>query len=340
MLKRALASGLVLLAVAAAPATADTLLAPTPLILKDGRISQVTIHTLAFPLNQSRLTAEEQGRLSALAASVATDCFLTAQSVGHVARQEATGQPADAHSLARARADEVQRALVNVGLPVDAIASVWDWQFLVDAPRGTLWVFALAEGEDCTGTPLHPELVAAATAPQAQAAPATGPAVPTETAEATPDAPPPPAPEVETTAAPESAPDAMAPPAAKPATVTAAADRPAAEPPQAARTAIVFDSNSSFFPNDAEAKLRALLSAIPAGSQATVQIDTSVGRGDVRGASSTEQAAAYNRWLATRRADRVREWLDTNGGGRSFTFRNTFVQDESRQVEVTADPAG
>lgn len=332
MFKPAIAtvSGLALLAFSAATASAETLLPPTPLILKDGRISQVTIHTLAFPLNQSTLGPQEQDRLDALAASVATDCFLTAQSVGHASREESTAQPADAHRLARARADEVQRALVDVGLPVDAIASVWDWQFLVDAPRSTLWVFALAEGEDCTGAPLRADQVASAeltpsesdapaTAPAAMPAAATAPAEPAESA-----------PPTETAAA-------SPPPTTAPVPTPARSD---SEAMGSATTAVVFESNSSFFSDDAEEKLRAFLAEIPNGQDVRILLGSSIGRGDVRGASSEEQAVAYNRWLATRRADRIREWLDANGGDRTFTFQTAFVPDDARQVAVTAEPAG
>lgn len=142
----------------------ETLLPPTPLVLKDGRIANVSIHVLPFDRGDGELTGEAAAGLARLTAQIATDCFLTAQVIGHVSSREvADNETLAAHRLARSRADAVQSSLIGGGLPAKSIASVWDWQFLVREPRATLWVFRLIQGEDCEGLPLDgeaPQLVA------------------------------------------------------------------------------------------------------------------------------------------------------------------------------------
>ena len=148
-------SAIALLTAATAAAAEATLLGRTPLVLKDGRIAHVTVHTVAFPLGRDEPDEPASAGLAALVEELATDCFLTAQAVGHV--EPGPGSDGDtlaAHRLARARADRVQAALVQRGLPQNSIASVWDWQFAVREPRVTLWVFRLAEGDDCDATPI------------------------------------------------------------------------------------------------------------------------------------------------------------------------------------------
>jgi hypothetical protein len=172
------ASGLTAgLSLAAAAQTAgEALLAPTPLILKDGRIANVSVHVVGFPQGQSALSSATAQDLSLLTGEAATDCFLTAQVIGHVGSSEVAGNDSlNAHRLARARADAVQASLIAGGLPAKAIASVWDWQFMVREARATLWVFRLTPGEDCEGAPLDsaaPALVARA---EARPAPSPGP---------------------------------------------------------------------------------------------------------------------------------------------------------------------
>jgi flagellar motor protein MotB len=150
-----LTAGLSLGAVAETTAAGDSLLSPTPLILKDGRIANVSVHVVAFGQGGSALDAALAHQLSVLTDEVATDCFLTAQVIGHVGSSEVAGNDTlNAHRLARARADAVQASLIAGGLPAKAIASVWDWQFMVREARATLWVFRLTPGEDCEGAPL------------------------------------------------------------------------------------------------------------------------------------------------------------------------------------------
>jgi outer membrane protein OmpA-like peptidoglycan-associated protein len=161
-----IAAGLGLLALAALerPVQArqpEPLLQPTPLVLKDGRIASVSIHVVPFAPGRADLGGEAAARVAELTRVVSTDCFLTAQVIGHIDSSEvAQDDTLTAHRLARSRADAVQASLIGGGLPAKAIASVWDWQFMVRAPRATLWIFQLTVGEDCEGRPLEGALVA------------------------------------------------------------------------------------------------------------------------------------------------------------------------------------
>jgi hypothetical protein len=119
-------------------------------------MAYVSVRTVPFERGAEALAPAVAEVVASLAAGLATDCFLTAQAIGHV-EPGATGEGDDtlaAHRLARARADHVQRLLGEKGLPASAVASVWDYQFLVREARVTLWVFNLREGEDCQGEPL------------------------------------------------------------------------------------------------------------------------------------------------------------------------------------------
>ena len=126
-----------------------------PLVLKDGRIANVTVYTVPFATGSDSVDAATATSLEATFRPLATDCFLTAQAIGHVAPGVARdGDTLAAHRLARDRADGIQALLAGFGMPQPAVASVWDWQFLVQASQVTLWVFSLAVGDDCDGTPL------------------------------------------------------------------------------------------------------------------------------------------------------------------------------------------
>jgi hypothetical protein len=166
--------GLIALIAAERPLQArqtEPLLPPTLLVLKDGRIASVSIHTVPFASGRADLSAEAAARVADLTRAVATDCFLTAQVIGHIDSGEVSQDDTlSAHRLARSRADAVQASLIGGGLPAKAIASVWDWQFMVRAPRATLWIFQLTAGEDCEGQPLQGALVAQATPSRAQSA--------------------------------------------------------------------------------------------------------------------------------------------------------------------------
>ena len=128
---------------------------PLPMAIRDGRMAEVAVHAVPFAIGSQDLAAATESALDRIALGAATDCFVTAQAVGHVQ----PGTPGDggtlaAHRLARARAEAVKAALVRVGLPEGSVASVWDYQFSLREPRVTLWIFELPRGQACAGTPL------------------------------------------------------------------------------------------------------------------------------------------------------------------------------------------
>lgn len=379
------------------PAVAEeALLQATPLILKDGRIANVSVHVVSFPEGNAALDGTDAGQLQVLTEEVATDCFLTAQVIGHVGSAEVAGSDTlNAHRLARSRADAVQASLIAGGLPATSIASVWDWQFMVRQPRATLWVFRLTPGEDCEDVPLDgaaPALVAdaAAQAPTAANGKEAGSARPAEVA-ARPAGPSPartqapivtralPAASPSTSTAPVAAearppvgviaalpgrpePAAAAAPAkAEPSATEPAESRPAAamarvEPPagekqsspktspaaKEERLAIVFPNNSSYFPPGASQQLRGLLRDLPQSGAYEVVLQSSVsGSEKVVGAETADEAKRYNKWLAERRLERVRDWLDRNAGDHALTIRQDYrANDDSRQVVVEVHPTG
>ena len=430
-----LTAGLSFGAAAAAAAAGDSLLSPTPLILKDGRIANVSVHVVAFAEGGSALDLAIAQHLSSLTDEVATDCFLTAQVIGHVGSSEVAGNDTlNAHRLARARADAVQASLIAGGLPAKAIASVWDWQFMVREARATLWVFRLTPGEDCEGTPLDSAAGPLVAQSEPRAAPPQSPqgssvgtaAVAAEAAQ--PKAPalsaglaarpalaetaqPVPPPVAAVPAGPSPAParvpsitqalpavgrgEAQLPAraadaepaeagaaAARPAAAERAAARPtedkpveakpaqtrpaaevaaalpgpataaAAQPQPAQRQAaldvkeerlvIVFPTNSSYFPPGTGSQLRSLLRTLAQDRRYEVVLESSIsGSQKVVGAETVEEAAKYNQWLATRRLERVRDWLDQNAAGRGLEIKPEYhANDESRQVVVRIRPTG
>lgn len=138
----------------------------TPLVLKDGKIANVSVHRISFAVGAEALDEATASRLRALMEPFATDCFLTAQAIGHVAPGVTRdGDTLSAHRLARARADHIQAELAGLGMPQPAIASVWDWQFLVERSQVTLWIFSLNVGDDCEGAPLPSQPAASAEVP-------------------------------------------------------------------------------------------------------------------------------------------------------------------------------
>ncbi len=398
----ALLAGLGLRAPASAAAPDETLLQPTPLILKDGRIANVAVYVVRFSPGNARLDPTMTNQLNALTHQVATDCFLTAQVIGHVDLSEVAGNDTlNAHRLARSRADAVQASLIDGGLPAKAIASVWDWQFMVREARATLWVFRLTPGEDCEGTPLRPgasDLVAQAetNTPPAAAKPGTETAatpvvVRKAVAAATPEPSPertaratdsdrsapasatvaavparPAAPEVEVPRVTRSSPapsqdkpkaaDEAKPKAsnqvvaALPETAASAATEPkAASPAQPAMAddgdhpvVITFPTNSSYFPPGTETQLRSLFGELGNDRRYRVVLQTSVsGSHKVVGAETPEEAEKYNKWLADRRLDRVREWLGQNVKDTELVIEPEYLaNDDSRQIVVRLQPAG
>jgi enoyl-CoA hydratase/carnithine racemase len=131
---------------------------------------------------------------------------------------------------------------------------------------------------------------------------------------------------------------ARAEPAARPAAPAAQAATSA----EAERLAIVFPTNSSYFPPGAGEKLRRLLRALGQHGAYEIVLQSSIsGSQQVVGAESADEAMRYNKWLAERRLERVREWLDRNAAGRELSFRQDYrAGDESRQVVVEVRPTG
>ena len=355
------------LALPAAATSVDKVLTATPLVLKDGRIAEVAIHTIPFPDDAAAPASAIRRDLDAFTHSIATDCFLTAQVIGHVDKSEINGrETADIHRLARARADTIQASLVENGLPAASIASVWDWRFMVQQPRVTLWVFRLTAGEDCEDTPLvgnADQQVAAVAPAETPIAEATPKASPPET-EARAERPTPqdvtqqiiPAARPknrEVTAAlpavPPTQDDAVQPEKpTKPAKVAAAT--PAADIDGKGRIGmadsgaleIVFATNSSYFPEGAGDQLRAFIQTLDEDKSYVLRIQTSVDAGSgVSGTSSSDEAKRYNAWLAERRFKRVEAWLLKNGDGRKLTLEPSLIEnDASRMVRVVPNPLG
>jgi hypothetical protein len=220
-----------LLTAAASPSLADPLPPPliqdTPLVLKDGRMAYVTVRAVPFERGADTLSTSVAEGVAAAAAEIATDCFLTAQAIGHVEPgAQGEGDTLASHRLARARAERVQEALSLHGIPASAVASVWDWQFLVREPRVTLWIFRMRQGEDCQGVPL-PGSTSPAPAASPQIVQRTTPAEQEVAAEA-----PAPAPQEMAAVAPSAAPAPEPPTAERPTPLAASA------PPERAPAAV------------------------------------------------------------------------------------------------------
>lgn len=319
--------GLVLLATLAPPTTGlraqerkltSLVRDATPLVLKDGRIAKLSAHAVPFEVGADRLDEAVAGALARLARRAATDCFLTAQAIGHVV----PGTPGDgdtlaAHRIARARAEHVQALLIEKGLPASAIAAVWDWQFAVREPRVTLWLFRLPEGEGCEGKRLPAGTPVAAKPP-----------VPPEAREQP----------IPTLPAPVPPPEPPGPIAAlPPASLALISPEAGGEPVAAAE--IVFEQNSSFFPRGASRELQKLVEALPRGRAYEFEILAAVSADEAAAADpeqdDPERAARYHRWLAERRVGRVRAWIEQHAEIRELALRPGYLEgDPSRRVVV------
>lgn len=354
-----------------AAASLDKMLSSTPLVLKDGRIAEVAVHSIPFPDDATTLASPTKTTLDTFTQGIATDCFLTAQVIGHVDKSEISGrETADIHRLARARADAIQASLIENGLPASSIASVWDWRFMVQEPRATLWVFRLAAGDDCEDIPIGiqtndqvaeassttemPKQEARVAAKQADASSAIAdrviPAAKPRSSEVNTPIPAAPSKLVKT-----------------PSQETAAAIETESEPLHETQTAalsegqsqigsktdaaksrsdeaieIIFDTNSSFFPQGAGDQLRGFMKTLDKNKSYVLRIQTSVdGDAGVSGASSADEAQRYNAWLAERRFQRVEAWLLKNADGRSLTIEPSLVEnDGSRRVRIEPNPLG
>lgn len=369
LLRSAVLATILSSALPAAAAGIEERLAPTPLVLKDGRVARVSVHVIPFPIGRDRPDETMQAQLAQLVEALATDCFLTAQAVGHV--EPGPGSDGDtlvAHRLARARADRVQAALTGRGLPASSIASVWDWQFSVREPRVTLWAFRLAEGDDCDNRPIVKAPVVAAAPPEPPATTATPATEPVAAAEA----PVLPAPPVAETPAPnlpviggppagDAAPAvAEAPAEAVPAQAETAAAEPleplAAPEPEAAITgsaeadtppaaaadestmAITFDINSSYLPKGTSRELKALIAPMRGNRSYEIRLDGAVSSEHLR-QPAADNGLAYNRWIAERRMTRVADWLRQHVNGGAVDIKQGFVEnDDSRRVMIRVRP--
>lgn len=365
------AAGGALSGIAASP---GKMLEATPLVLKDGRIAEVTVHTIPFPGDAMAPSSDTRSALNTFTQSIATDCFLTAQVIGHVDKSEVSGrETADIHRLARARADTIQASLIENGLPPSSIASVWDWRFMVQQPRVTLWVFRLAAGDDCEDIPIGIEstdqvaeaptttnLAKQAAVSDVQQADASSaiqnrviPAARSKSGAVD-------TPRSATVGEPSTAETAKS-------VNTAAAEtdtgkdlketqiaalsqdqtqhaRPSASSQQTSAGAIeiVFDTNSSFFPQGAGDQLRAFLETLDENKNYVLRIQTSLdGDANVAGASSADEAQRYNTWIAERRFKRVEAWLLKNADGRSLTLEPSIIEnDGSRRIRIEPQPLG
>lgn len=362
----------------AAAISVDKMLNATPLVLKDGRIAEVSVHTIPFPDDAVAPASKIKNDLDAFTQSIATDCFLTAQVIGHVDKKEISGrETADIHRLARARADTIQASLIDNGLPAASIASVWDWQFMVQKPRVTLWVFRLTSGEDCENTPLDSQAkdqVAAISSPEPPVQQTT-PEVAVPIAAAQPkEVPSKPVQQQVIPAAKPKSKGIIAPLPTVPskpdiaeveqnATKAALAKKPSnpaetqvasldPNPPTDEKGSInivdkgtleiVFAINSSYFPEDAGDQLRAFMKMLDKNKNHVLRIQTSVdGNAGVTGASSTDEAQRYNAWMAERRFKRVEAWLLKNGDGHNLTLEPSLIEnDGSRRVRIEPNPLG
>lgn len=344
----------------------------TPLVLKDGRIARVSIHTVPFPEDAAALASITATELQIFTQAMATDCFLTAQVIGHVDKAETDGRDTvDIHRLARARADTIQDTLIANGLPAASIASVWDWQFMVQDARATLWVFQLAAGDDCTDEALSPassEQVASLNDEIATKA------VEQQTVDLKKTA----SQEVQqrviaaakTTAAevtkpiPASVPEskkaaggnqkikqavAPAPKTSKPVQLTAAKatdqdidDKGRVVVSEEGALEITFATNSSYLPQGWSSQLQAFLDRLDEGKSYVARVQTSIdSSASVTGTSSEDEAARYNQWLADRRFERVKAWLLKSSKGSELQIEPIDINDDgSKRVIVELNPLG
>jgi hypothetical protein len=138
-------------------------------------------------------------------------------------------------------------------------------------------------------------------------------------------------------AAPEVAPEVV-PPVETAVLTEGPATPPVAAAEPVATAELVFEPNSSFFPRGAEAELKRLVAALPAGRgyefEVQAAVDDKAGRDD-----PPEKALAYNQWLADRRQGRVAEWLEQHAEIRVLEIRRSVLEhDPSRRVVVHARP--
>jgi outer membrane protein OmpA-like peptidoglycan-associated protein len=109
---------------------------------------------------------------------------------------------------------------------------------------------------------------------------------------------------------------------------------------QEGSVAITFAINSSYFPPGTSDALNSLVDRMANGARYRVQLQVGLGGSDkVAGATNPEEAMRYNKWLAERRMNRVKEWLTVNARDRQLEIESEFLADDSsRRVVVRAMP--
>lgn len=125
------------------------------------------------------------------------------------------------------------------------------------------------------------------------------------------------------------------PPTVAPPTVTA---EPTAKPAPPQTLTITFDVNSSYFPASLNGRLRRLATGLEPGRAYAVQLTGSIGTDPVENGGPAD-AAAYNRWIAERRLDRVADFLQATADGADLSIERSFARkDSSRRVVVSIRP--
>ena len=127
--------------------------------------------------------------------------------------------------------------------------------------------------------------------------------------------------------------DRAAMPEPQPAIATPA---PRLPPPQT--LTIAFDVNSSYFPDSLNGRLRSLASSLRPDQAYAIELIGSIGNDPVAN-GAPEDAAAYNRWIAERRVDRIADFLRANAKVTNLAIERAYARnDPSRQVTVKVRP--
>jgi outer membrane protein OmpA-like peptidoglycan-associated protein len=103
---------------------------------------------------------------------------------------------------------------------------------------------------------------------------------------------------------------------------------------------ITFAMNSSYLQPGTSQRLNSLIGSMASGALYRVQLQVGLSGSDkVAGATQPEEAMRYNKWLAERRMNRVKEWLTENARDRQFEIESELlVGDISRRIVVRAMP--
>jgi len=129
-------------------------------------------------------------------------------------------------------------------------------------------------------------------------------------------------------------------PAAGPIDVTALPPSQPEPPLAELETEIKFAVNSSYMTGDDHQSLRRLLDGLPAPGSYRLVLTAAVGAGDVE-ASDPDEDKRYNRWMAERRIERVKSYLEGISGNREIVFEPAFADDDnSREVRLQVVPQG